>query len=482
MAATPMHHPTPLSPTAPERQDLPPAVGKRFSGIAADVQALYEAYPYPQYRQVTVCPDAARQLAYLANRCASSVVRHPRRILVAGCGTTHAVGSAAANPSATVLGIDLSARALEIARRMAQDLRVTNLSLRQADLLRLSEREGPFDLIECYGVLHHTANPLRGLRALARVLAPGGLLSLMVYSQRVRAEIGDLQRVYRLLNQVREAQGGGDSLPDRMRFADRLFRGLAASDGRLASMGRRAAALLQEDPTQFADTYLQPQEIRYALPEVLALVRDASLEAVSFASEREWDPAAYLDDPRLLDQAARLPAPARWRLCDALGSPFYHLLCAHPGSSGPPDPRPCATDDTLLLDIVPRPCAVHSHPLTGNRVSGAPAPEPREGWTYVRRGSRLRFRGTLGELEAPPIVLDYLRLADGRRTLREIAEAAAHLAAVTPPPPAEAAAAFRALLGATPFLTPDATRCRRCPRRPRQDAHSTPDRERRHAD
>jgi hypothetical protein len=118
-----------------------------------------------------------------------------------------------------------------------------------------------------------------------------------------------------------------------------------------------------------------------------------------------------------------------------------------------------------MQGIVPRPCVVHSYPLQNNRVDGPALREPREGRTFARRGNRIRFRGSLGELDAPPIVLDYIRLADGKRTLREIAAIAARLASLGPPNPAELAAAFRAIFGMIPFLAPDAAQCRRCPAR-----------------
>jgi hypothetical protein len=246
-----------------------------------------------------------------------------------------------------------------------------------------------------------------------------------------------------------------------MAFAHRLVQVLVAADTRLTREAQKAAALFQEDRTQFADTYVQPQELRYTLGEVLGLVKDASLDLVNFVHEREWDPAAYLDDPALVTRLQGLTREDRWRFCDATGSPFYHFLCVHPAAA-PARPRPCLTDDGLMLDIVPHPCAVHSYPLQNNRVDGPALREPREGRTFARRGNRVRFRGSLGELEAPPIVLEYMRLADGKRTVREIAAASARHAAIASPDPTEVAAAFRALFGMIPFLVPDTTHCRLC--------------------
>lgn len=385
---------------------------------------------------------------------------------MAGCGTTEVVSIAASNPSAAVMGVDISRASLKIAERMAGDLGLRNLELRQEDILTFPGHDGEFDLIDCYGVLHHTADPLLGFRNLARALAPDGLMSVMVYSQRVRREIGEFQQVFRMLNRVREVRGGDSSLPARLQFAEGVARAMTGAASRVTAVGRMALDLLQDSRTQFADAYIQPQEVRYTLNEVLALVTGAGLHLVNFVHEREWDPGAYLDDQDLLARARTLPREDIWRFCDVAGSPFYHFLCTHP-TAAPHPPRPCLTDDALVMAIVPRPCAVHSFPLRNNRVDGPAVREPREGYTYVRRdGDRIRFRGTFGELDAPPIALEYIRLADGRRTVQEIAAAAAfHQGALTPPSRADVAAAFRALFGMSLFLTPDATQCQGCPLR-----------------
>lgn len=452
-------------PGGPGRQILPVREGKNFAGVTGAVQTLYEEYPYPQYRQVFVCPDAAASMAYVAHRCYRQEPFWPGRILVAGCGTTHAVSIAASNPTAAVLGVDISRASLRIAEGMGRDLGLRNLELRQEDILGLSGHDGEFDLIDCYGVLHHTADPLLGLRTLARALAPDGLMSVMLYSQRVRHEIGEFQQVFRMLDRVRERRGGDSSLGARMAFAHRLGEVLAASDCRLTGAGQKASAAFREDRTRFADTYLQPREVRYTLDDVLGLVGRAGLHLVNFVHEREWDPGAYLDDQDILARLRTLSREDLWRFCDVVGSPFYHFLCGRPTAS-PAPPRPCLADDALVLAIVPRPCAVQGYPLRNNRVEGPAFREPREGCTFVRRGDCIRFRGTLGELDVPIIALEYIRLADGKRTVREIVtEAVFHHGAITPPSQAEAAAGFRALFGMTPFLTPDAAHCHGCPLR-----------------
>jgi SAM-dependent methyltransferase len=115
----------------------------------------------------------------------------PFRALVAGGGTGDAAimlaqqlsdeaGSGSAPGEVVYLDISEAAREIAEARAAARglaNLRFVTGSLEDLPGLGL----GPFDYIDCCGVLHHLAEPAAGLRALVAVLAEGGGLGLMVY-------------------------------------------------------------------------------------------------------------------------------------------------------------------------------------------------------------------------------------------------------------------------------------------------------------
>lgn len=56
-----------------------------------------------------------------------------------------------------------------------------NVAFAQADILALPFRDGAFDRVFCHGVLQHTPNPAAAFAALARLVRPGGRLSIDVY-------------------------------------------------------------------------------------------------------------------------------------------------------------------------------------------------------------------------------------------------------------------------------------------------------------
>ena len=70
----------------------------------------------------------------------------------------------------------LSSASLAYAARKAEELGVRNIEFMQGDILDLAALGTTFDVISGIGVLHHMADPARGLRCLIDRLAPGGYL------------------------------------------------------------------------------------------------------------------------------------------------------------------------------------------------------------------------------------------------------------------------------------------------------------------
>ena len=116
-------------------------------------------------------------------------------VLIAGCGTgQHAVQSAIGyGPNANVLAIDLSARSLAYATRMAELYEATNLRFEQADLMAPDPAGRWFHVIECVGALRHLADPFAGWRALLGRLRPDGIMLVGLYSEVSRRPLNRLR-------------------------------------------------------------------------------------------------------------------------------------------------------------------------------------------------------------------------------------------------------------------------------------------------
>lgn len=100
------------------------------------------------------------------------------RVLEAGCGVgAQTVTLAAGSPDATIISIDTSASSLAEAREAIGRAGLTNVTLRRADIFDLPFSTGSFDHVFLCFVLEHLAEPVAALRALRRVLKPGGTLT-----------------------------------------------------------------------------------------------------------------------------------------------------------------------------------------------------------------------------------------------------------------------------------------------------------------
>jgi SAM-dependent methyltransferase len=106
-----------------------------------------------------------------------------QKVLEIGCGIgTDTMNFARAGASVTA--VDLSEASLNIASQRARVYGIEDrIQFYRGDAERLSDfvPPEPYDLIYCFGVLHHTPHPERVVDQLARYAQPGTVLKVMVY-------------------------------------------------------------------------------------------------------------------------------------------------------------------------------------------------------------------------------------------------------------------------------------------------------------
>jgi SAM-dependent methyltransferase len=101
-------------------------------------------------------------------------------VLEAGCGVgAQTVTLARRSPRARFTSVDVSADSIAEARRRVQRAGLTNVELRQADILDLPFESESFDHVFVCFVLEHLARPVEALMALNRVLRPGGTTTVI---------------------------------------------------------------------------------------------------------------------------------------------------------------------------------------------------------------------------------------------------------------------------------------------------------------
>lgn len=180
---------------------------------------------------------------------------------------------------ASVTGADISTGSLEASRQRVAENGVTNANFVQADLFDdafIEKYAGRFDMVICYGVLHHTKDPRGGYKRLVKLLKPGGTLLIGVYSR--------TQFPYRIRRAIVLLLAGKD-WEKRERIANRLW---------FKNKGSKVALF---------DGYVHPQVSFHSIGGVRAWVTENKLSYTGswppFETKWYW---RYLPQSRLLTE------------------------------------------------------------------------------------------------------------------------------------------------------------------------------------
>ncbi|MBN9562919.1 MAG: methyltransferase [Alphaproteobacteria bacterium] len=376
----------------------------------AQLAAQYEAYPYPKRdpreeakRLIVGSPGHLREIDHWVFGGRRPATR-PLNALIAGGGTGDATimlaqQMARAGRPGIVTWLDRSAAAEAIARARAEARGLENIAWERRSLLDLpGSGLGPFDYIDCCGVLHHLPDPAEGLQALLSVLAPGGGLGLMVYAPHGRTGVYMAQDALRLLAAPEEAP------PARLDVARRVLRHLPES----AWLRRNAyfADHIDGGEAGVYDLLLNPRDVSFTVPALHALLDRAGLHVTCWMEPMRYDPATWLPDPKLRARAAALDPVSRAALAEALvGNISTHVVyCRRAGERvEPADPT--------------RPEAVPiAREMPGEELA-----------KHIRPDGTLPFLfdGLRAPVPLPGLAAAILRLVDGKRTVAEIGAALA---------------------------------------------------------
>ncbi len=248
----------------------------------------YDAFPYESIAFPETHPNHLAVLGRLLGL--NTVTPAIARVLEIGCaGGGNLIPLAQGLPGAHCLGIDLSARQIAMAQALIQTLGLSNLELRQGDILELDPNLGPFDYIIAHGVYSWVPDPVRQhlLRLASRLLAPTGIFYVSyncLPGWRMRGMLRDI---------LRYACRGLETPTDRLAAARAALDRLQAS---LQGLDAHSARYLLAEIT-----HLNQVHPSYLLFEYLAEHNRAFLFS-DFAEDAEKAGLRYLcdTDPRTL--------------------------------------------------------------------------------------------------------------------------------------------------------------------------------------
>ncbi|MEM1173149.1 MAG: class I SAM-dependent methyltransferase [Cyanobacteria bacterium P01_H01_bin.35] len=323
--------------------------------ISSAVEGLYDTFPFPPDPLVDEAPPGYNwrwswPVAY--SFCTGQKPKKQNiRILDAGCGTGSSTDYLVhLNSEASVVGIDLSSGALQVAKERCTRSGASRVEFHHLSIYDVGELEGDFDFINCVGVLHHLPDPIRGIQNLALKLAPGGIMHIFVYAELGRWEISLMQQAIAIL------QGNErGNYKDGVKIGRQLFASLPENN-RLVKYEKQRWAFENQRDECFADMYVHPQEIDYNIDTLFELIEASGLKFLGFSNSEYWDIKRLVGkSPELIERAIDLNDQELYRLIELLDPQISHYEFF---LGRPPLQKVDWSNDQLLLAAIPElsPC------------------------------------------------------------------------------------------------------------------------------
>jgi len=294
------------------------------SNYHKDVREQYEAFPYPprnpadeKVRLENSWHDFLELINFYCFR-GRNTFSQEIRVLVAGGGTGDQTIFLAEqlrhNRRAEVVHLDISEKCNEIARRRAEVRKLTNITWVHGSVLDLpSLKLGPFDYINCVGVLHHLEDPKAGLQALRSVLKDEGTMSLMLYGKYGRTGVYQLQELLRRINL--------DAPDPQARLANTKI----VLDSLPKTNWFKRSEDIIGDHKEFGDAgivdlLLHAQDRPFTVDEIYDLVEGCGLHIIELIERgrSKYKVESYIRDKHILDRVSALPRRQQQALAELI--------------------------------------------------------------------------------------------------------------------------------------------------------------------
>lgn len=251
--------------------------GKISDEVSNKVREQYEQNPYPRwvnaihFKGILISDFCDKTNLKLYSRKIKDV--DVPKILVAGCGTgQHSLETATQFLGCHVTAVDLSLSSLAYAKRKAIEAKLSNLEYMQADILNLARLDKEFDIIESVGVLHHMYKPMEGWRVLTKLLKPGGLMRIGLYSDLARQHIVAIRKEIQSL-------GVGISDANMRQFRQSIITSEFKSHKELIKFNDFFSL------SMLRDLVFHEQEHRFTLPQIANCLEELGLKFCGFGNK-----------------------------------------------------------------------------------------------------------------------------------------------------------------------------------------------------
>lgn len=329
----------------------------------------FDAAPYPRIPPDQTPKDNYNELfihamvtpGYLRDRRVLST--EGKLILDAGCGTGYkALMLAIANPGAKIVGVDLSEKSVDLARKRLDYQKFDNVEFHALSIYDLTELGMQFDYINCDEVLYLLPDPLAALQAMRDVLAPGGFIRVNVHSALQREVYYRSQEMFRMFGLMDEPPS-----EEHQEAVVAVMKNLKR-DVNLKVRGWRPEC---EVKTEYAAESIFANQLLagdrgFTIPEVFDMLETTDLEFLSMVNWRHWDVQELFSNvdelPGFIGMGLMSASPAEQLRLYELLNPIHRLFdfwCCHPDSTEsdlPVDEWSDADWDNALVHLHPILC------------------------------------------------------------------------------------------------------------------------------
>lgn len=234
---------------------LVPTKTAEEESLRRKMQEFYEQHTFPGYDGIDspgVLIDKARRSNFGA--WLDQAIPPTATVLEVGCGTGQMTNFLGLVATRTVIGVDQSAASLLLGNGFAQKFGMRNVHFMQGNIFAMPMVEMAADVLICSGVLHHTPDPRGGFESLLRLVKPGGVMLIGLYSRYARIPLW-LRKM--------------------------LFKTTGCAFHRLDAHLRRKDVDASKKKIWFADQYRNPHESWHSVDEVMRWFDDVGVEFLS---------------------------------------------------------------------------------------------------------------------------------------------------------------------------------------------------------
>ena len=308
------------------------------SKLLDKIRQQFDSSPYPRIPIDKSPKDNPNEL-YIHNLVTSFYLRDQKVIdakdkviLDAGCGSGYkSLILAEANPSAKIVGVDISAESIKLAEQRLKLHGFDNTEFYVLSIEDLSSLNYQFDYINCDELLYLFPEPAIALKAMKSVLKPDGIIRSNLHSSAQRANIYRAQKMFGMMGLL-------DENPEELEIEVVVETMQALKDNvMLKAQTWDSRYTGKDNKEEILMNHLFQGDKGYTVTDLFATLELSDLEFISMVNWREWDFRDLFKETNNLPVFLQMSLPdlsieTRLHMYELL-HPIHRLLdfwCGHP--------------------------------------------------------------------------------------------------------------------------------------------------------